>query len=343
MRFSWFVCVALCASPLCADSIETKNGARLVGTIEKIEDGKITLATDYAGKLEVKQSEVAALTTDQPIAVRLGSGTRIDGRISTSAPRAGATGGSVQIAGADGAVTTSLDQLAASWTAGRPDPYYARDWSYEASVDVSGKSGNSDQLGTQGDLRATLKSVQDTLLFFASYNRQETDGAKAADQLKAGVDYQNNFKGRNAWYLRDEGGFDRVKDIELYNIAAAGYGFDVIKEPKHTLTGRFGLSFRYEGYRNPVTEDVKSLGLDIGFNNEMEFATSKLVNRVSYVPSFDDFANYRFTHESFYQIPLTHPAWKLRLGVSNDYNSKPPVGVEKLDTSYFTRLVLNWK
>ena len=67
------------------------------------------------------------------------------------------------------------------------------------------------------------------------------------------------------------------------------------------------------------------------------------MNRLSFVPPFDDFGNFRLTHESFYEIPLSIPAWKLRLGISNDYNSEPGAGVEELDTSYFTRLVLTWK
>jgi hypothetical protein len=67
------------------------------------------------------------------------------------------------------------------------------------------------------------------------------------------------------------------------------------------------------------------------------------VNRLSIVPSFEDFANYRATHESFLELPLANPSWKLRLGLANDYNSKPGKGVEKMDTGYFTRLVLSWK
>ncbi len=67
------------------------------------------------------------------------------------------------------------------------------------------------------------------------------------------------------------------------------------------------------------------------------------MNRIAYVPSFNDFSNFHFTHESFYEIPLAAPSWKLRLGVSNDYNSKPGKGVDKMDTGYFTRFVLNWK
>jgi hypothetical protein len=297
----------------------------------------VVVSTDFAGTITIKQSDVTAIATDAPVAIRLASGTRYDGRI-TAGPS-----GAVQIAGSDGVINTTIDKVSASWAAGSVDPSLDRRWAYDASVDVSGKTGNREQIGTAVEARATLKTVQDMLQFYTGYNRQLSDGAKSADQFKAGVDYQNNFKGRYSWYVRDEGGFDRVKDIELYNIAAAGMGYDFVKEPKRTITGRAGLSFRYEGYRSPLAEDVKSAGLDLGLNSDLEFGDSRLVTRVTYVPTFEDFGNYRLSHESYYQIPLTHPAWKLRLGVSNEYNSQPPRGFEKLDTAYFTRLVLNWQ
>jgi hypothetical protein len=329
--------LALATASVFADTIDVKNGARIIGKVTKIDSGSVVVSTDYAGTITVKQSEVTAISTDAPVAVRLASGTRYDGRLSAG------SGGAVQITGVDGSVNTTIDKVVASWAAGAVDPLVERHWAYEASVDLSGKTGNREQIGTAGEVRATLKTIQDMLQFYSAYNRQVSDGAKSADQFKAGVDYQNNFAGRYSWYVRDEGGFDRVKDIDLYNIAAAGLGFDLVKEPKRTITGRAGLSFRYESYRDPFTEDVKSAGLDLGLNSDLEFGNSRLVTRIAYVPTFEDFGNYRLTHESYYQIPLAHPAWKLRLGVSNDYNSQPPRGVEKLDTAYFTRLVLSWQ
>lgn len=330
-------CALLLGLRLTADTVDTKGGAHLVGKITKIDAGTLTLDTDYAGSIAIKQSEVVSFSTDRPVAVRLESGTRFDGQIS------GSTGGALQIAGPDGTVTTTVGKVAASWTAGKIDPATDRHWTYEAAVDVSGKTGNKEQLGTAGEARAVLKTAQDTLQFYSAYDRQISDHQRSADQFKLGTDYQNNFSGRYSWYVRDEGGFDRVKDIDLYNVAGGGLGRDFIKAPNRTLTGRLGLSFRYESYKNPATPRVKSLGLDVAINNEMDFGTSKLVNRLSYVPSFDDFSNYRFTHESFFQIPLASTAWKLRIGVSNDYTSKPGTGFERLDTSYFTRLVLNWQ
>ena len=322
-----------------ADVVETKNGARLVGKVTKIDGGVVSLATDYAGTLAIKQSEVAAINTDAPVTVRLASGTRIDGKVSGA-------NGAVQVTSTDGTVNTTVDKVAASWAAGGKDPQLIaleRSWGYEASVDVAGKSGNKSQLGTAAALRATLAGVSDMLVFYSAYDRQLSDGKKSADQFKAGADYSSNFSSRTSWYARDEGGFDRIKDIQFYNVAAVGFGYDFIKEPKQTLTGRAGVSFRNENYKNPLTPDVNAAGLDFGLNHRLQLDDALLVNRLTWVPSFNDFANYRFTHESFYEMPLANPAWKLRLGVNNDYNSKPGKGVVKLDTGYFTRLVLNWK
>jgi hypothetical protein len=170
-----------------------------------------------------------------------------------------------------------------------------------------------------------------------------SDNQKSADQFKAGVDYSDLFSGKYSWYVRDEGGFDRIKDIQFYDVAAAGIGFDVIKNANETLTFRGGLSFRNENYRNPLTADVNAAGLDFGINHTYTGKNWSLVNRLSVVPAFSNFANFRLSHESFLELPLASTQWKVRFGLANDYNSKPGVGVKKLDTTYFTRLALTFK
>jgi hypothetical protein len=322
-----------------ADTVETKNGSRLVGTITKIDSGEVFLKTDYAGDLVIKQVNVSSISTDAPISVRLQTGTVMQGTLSNDA-------GALKITGSDGQITTSVDKVAATWAAGAEDPQTAalrRQWAYEAAVDITGKTGNSEHIGTRFNGRATLKAPKDTFLLYTAYNRQVTDKIKSADQFKAGIDYQNNFSGKTSWYIRDEGGFDRIKDIDLYNVAAFGLGYDVLKEPKHLLTLRGGISYRYEGYGNPATEDVSGAGLDLGLNHEWEFESSRLVNRLTIVPTFEDFGNFTLAHESYYEVPLQSPAWRLRLGISNDYTSEPGIGIEKMDTTYFTRLVLTWQ
>ena len=328
-----------------ANVVETKSGARIVGKVTKIDGGKIYVTTDYAGDLVIDQSTVIGLQTDTPVVVRLDTGTTVAGTVSS-------TSDTLNINGTDGQLSTSIEKVAASWAEGEEDPQVIamkeelaskeRKWAYEAAVDIYGKSGNSSQLGTALSARSTLQTAKDKLQFYTNYNRQKSDDVLSADQFKVGIDYSNNFSGKKSWYVRNESGFNRVKDIDLYNVAAAGIGYDFIKEDKRTLTGRAGLSFRYEGYKNTTREDTKSAGLHFGLSHEWELENSKLVSRFSFVPAFEDFGDCTITSESYYELPLSNPKWKLRIGLSSDYNSKPGVGIEELDTSYFTRLVLNW-
>ncbi|MET0263375.1 MAG: DUF481 domain-containing protein, partial [Rariglobus sp.] len=285
--------VALCASVFSvarADVVETKSGARLLGKVTKIDGVGITLNTDYAGNITIKQSEVKSVQTDDPIFVRLAGGTVMSGPITAT------NDGKIQINGTDGVITTTVDKVAATWAPGGTDPALAAlatRWTYEATADITGKSGNSEQFGTAIAARAKRISGPENLQFYTAYNYQKTDGETSSDKFKAGFDYANNFSGRKSWYVRDEAGFDRVKDIELYNIAASGLGYDFIKKTQQILTGRAGLAFRYEGYENPATEDVKSFGLDLGIHHEYTFRDSKLVNDITFIPTFDDFGNYR--------------------------------------------------
>jgi hypothetical protein len=357
-----------------ADVVETKAGARIVGKVTQIDGSTVVIDTEYAGTLKIKQKEVTGITTEKPSNIRLTTGTVLQGTLTAVGD------GALIISGPDGSLHSGMDKIVTIWTPGMKDPEIIalqRVWAYEAAVDVAGKSGNSSQLATAFSLRATLEGAQDKLQFYSAYDRQVTDSNKSADQFKAGTDYQNSYSGRKSWYLRDEVGFDRVKLIEFSNVAAAGLGFDFIKKLKHTFTGRIGFAHRFESYKvdpasyaafyaemtNPLRaggpvppetaardasrlatkESVNSAGLDLGLSHSLELANFSVVNRLSFVPAFDNFNDYRASHESFLELPLHSPSLKLRMGIANDYNSKPAPGTKRLDTTYFTRLVLNWK
>jgi len=328
------------ASRLAADEVITTNGAKILGKVTKIHAGVIFITTDFAGDLQVKQSKVVAITTDHPLAVRLDSGTRIDGVLKT------APNGTVEVDGADGEASAPLPKVVASWPAGTEDPDVValrRHWTFEADLDINGKTGNTTQLGTDVGFRAKLIGPTDTLQFYSSYNRQVSGGVTSADQFKAGIDYEDNFTDRTSWYVRDEAGFDRVMDIDFSDVAASGVGYDFIKLPnKDTLTFRVGVSYRYDSYIIAGTPTVSAVGADFELQHQLKLHNLTLNNRIAYVPEFQNTANFIVTHESDFDMPLTVPWWHLKVGVENDYNSMPGPGVQKLDTTYFTRLVLMW-
>lgn len=334
--FTASLVAALAAS---ADVIETKDGARLVGTVKGINGGKITLATSYAGDIAIDQAEVLSLSMDNALAIRLENGTTLEGTI------APISGGEVAITGTRGSVETPVTAVAATWAPGGEDPAVValrRKWAYQASVDVVGKSGNSDNFGTAVSFVATLAGANDTLIFYTGYNQQESDGVTSADEFEAGVDYSNKFSGAFSWYVRNEAGFDNIKEIDFYDVAAIGFGRAMIDEDNWKLTLRGGLSFRYETYADPFTEDLSSAGLDFGLNHSYTWETVKMRNSLTFVPSFEDFADFRATHDTHVELPLTSAKWKVRLGISNDFRSEPPAGLKEMDTTWYTRFVLSW-
>ncbi len=323
-----------------ADVVEMSDGSRLIGKITKIDLGTVYFKTTYAGDLKIDQKLVTVITTDAPISVRLKSGTAMEGKVV-------AANGEVSVVGEEATITTAIPKIAAVWPAGAIDPDILakqHHWSFEAGLDIEGKTGNSDQLGTAGSFRAKLTGPEDVLQFYTAYNRQVTDGAKSADQFKAGIDYSDNFSDKTSWYARDEAGFDRVMGIDFYNISAAGLGYDFIKLKAETLTARAGLSYRYDEYAAySDTPALSSAGGDFELDNTTLFKFSKMVNTLSYVPAFSDFNNYVVQQDSYYEIPMADPKWKLRMGISNNYESKPVPGTRRLDTTYYTRLILDWQ
>ena len=104
------------------------------------------------------------------------------------------------------------------------------------------------------------------------------------------------------------------------------------------------MSYRYDEYSGGTdTPAVSSAGGDFEIDNTTLFRFSKLVNALTYVPAFNNFNNYVITQDSYYELPMADPKWKLRLGVSNNYESVPVVGTKRLDTTYYTRLLLDWQ
>ncbi len=333
---------AVVAAPsLSADTIGTKDGSTIQGKVLRVTGGVVEIETAFAGVLKIQQASVATLSTDSPVYLRYQGGNTIQGAVSTAA------GGEVRVAGPGAWGTGSVDKVEAVWIDPSESPEAKaaaaakRTWAFEASVDVIGTKGNTDSLATSVGFAATLAGPEDKLAFYAAYTRAELEGETSADNAKAGVDYSAYFTPRLSWYAREEIGTDRIKDLDFYSNTAAGLGYAVIREPNHELTFRAGLAYRYESYE--FGEDISTPALDLGLIHSYTAATWRLGNKLTFLPSLEDFANYRIQHDSFLELPLASTQWKVRLGVSNDYVSEPQVGKKKLDTTYYTKFLLSWK
>ena len=332
-------CLLFATARLAADVVEMKNGARDVGKITSIHDGVITVETEYAGEIKVKQAMVASISTDHAVGVRLTDGTYVIGWVASPAPS------TLRITAATKTVECKLANVSAFWAAGQEDPDVVakrRKWSFEAGGDVNGRTGTQRQLSTSYHYRAKLTSPNDTFQYYTSYTRQEVNNQVSADLFKVGADYSENFTPTRSWYVRDEGGFDRVNFITLYDIAASGLGYDFIKEKQETLTGRVGLAYRYVQYVRTKGQPLSSTAADFGFEYVRKVRSAQFTDKVAFVPAFQDLGNYVVNHEFAFEMPMNKSLWKVATGVANNFYSRPVGGADKLETLYFTRLILTW-
>ena len=329
-----------------ADFLTINDGSRLAGTITLIDRGVVHLDTSYAGMLEIDQKAVLSFQTDTPIAIRLKNGTILSGLVRSIGDD------EVRIESIDNSVEVRTSKIAASWSPISEDPEIARQqaeqearqpkWQYRSSIDLTGKTGNTETLHFGGKFEARLKSPDDELTFFAEYEQGDENGNKTTDRLAGGTSYEAFFGEIFGWYIRTELEADHIDNIDLRSTSGAGFSYRLVNKKKQTVIFRSGLGYRYTSYGNDDSNE-SSPTIDFGLKHLYTFTNNiNLENSFSYVPSSEDFGLYTIVHDSGIEIPVNNGSdWNIRIGMKNEYESEPATS-KQLDTSYYTKVILSW-
>jgi hypothetical protein len=329
--------ISLASSAIAADRIELNDGSVVVGKILSAEAGKMKVDTAFAGTIEISQDKIKGFSTDEEVNVENTAGSTMLGKVTTS-------DSGLVVTAKDGQLSTSTGSVKAVWHNGMDSPEIRalrRSWKYEAGVAINGRTGPSEKFGGVLTFKATLESSQDKLIFNLAAERSRDNGVDTANRQFAGVDYSSFFSKNNVWYARTSVEKDEIKALDLRSSTAFGIGRKLIKNDVQDLEFRVGLSYIYENYADGSQFD--SPGLDFALIHSYQFKNGKLNNVLTYTPAFKNFSNYRIHHETTYEMPITASLWKLKTGIMNDYTSIPQPGIERLDTLYFTSLILNWE
>jgi hypothetical protein len=327
-----------------ADQVELADGSRLNGRILTVDGGKLKIETSFAGTLSLPVETISHFTTTEPVHVQFKDRSPVLGRAAPADP-------GVRIDDEHGASAAAPAEIVALWRLGAENPLQwrareaaelaRRKWSYEATVAVTGRTGASEKLNATAGFKATLQSNRDRLILAAKVERAQDKGVETANRDFAGVDYSSFNRQDRGWYVRTSLETDQLKALDLRSSSALGFTRKLLRTRSADLEFRSGGSYVYENYATGKL--FNSPGLDFTFLNTYSFSNAKLNTTFAYVPAFRNFANYRLRHESGFEVPLGSSQWKLKLGLTNEYQSVPPASVDRFDTTYFTSLLLNWK
>lgn len=336
--------VALTVCTAAADRIELADGSVVLGRLLSAEGGKFKVETSFAGAIEIAQDKIKSFATAEAVNIGLATGRAVLGKVEPAAA-------GIKIVAAAGETTAATAKVAAVWRADADSPEMrrlkeeaakkARRWAYEASVAIAGRTGANEKFGSNLGFKATLESPRDKLGLGLAAERAKDNGADTANRQTGFADYSAFYSQRNVWYARTALEKDQIKALDLRSTSAFGLGHKFIKTARQDLESRLGASYLHEDYTNG--NRFASPGLDAAVLHSHKFTYARLLNALTYTPAFRNFSNYRLRHESSLELPLGLAFWKLKLGVANDYLSQPPAGTNRLDTAYFTSLLLNWR
>lgn len=322
-----------------ADTVTMKDGTYLKGRIERIASGVLEMRVPMLGEANVQHlalSQVESFHTEEAVLVSAG-GIVARGSASASGGRV-ASRGSAETAPLDASLELWRDpSMRPAETAGN------RQWTTQADVDVSGRNGVVMGSGFSAGFSAKGVNKASTLTAGVRVVRADAGNQTSADDLHVTGSYETNPTDVIFWYVRSDTGFDHARLIDFFSVNAAGWGFRLHTDAKGKLDARLGLAHRYERYGSPGHATLAAPSADLGLVFSRELGWAAWDTSLNFVPSFQASGDFYVRHESSLNVLRNAGPLSLRLGVSNDFRSKPLPSQVKNDTSYFLRTTYVWK
>jgi len=333
--------ILLLANVAIADTVTTTDGSILNGTITLIDKGVIHIETPYAGKLELKQADVASFKTDSTLVVRLENGIIVPGTVTPG------EGNALSIKAGENTIQTKTTEIKASWTPDKIDPETERNtrkWKNDFAADINGRTGNVDRFNLGMELDFRLKGPRDELYFGFEYEQGEENGNKTEDRALGQVSYEQFGEKKIGWFIRSSLETDPINDVYLRSVSSAGASYRLINNENQTLVIRNGLGYRFTDFEISGNENESTAIFKTALIHTFQFKDwFYLENNLDYSPSLADINNYNLAHESSIRIPVGNgESFWIRFGMRNEYETQTNAA-EPLDTNYYSQLIYSWK
>jgi putative salt-induced outer membrane protein len=217
-----------------------------------------------------------------------------------------------------------------------------KDWSGTVELGLNGRTGNSDRLDWRFLTEANRKTKTDRLkLYFKSFFAEE-DGNQTEEKYLAGGAYELDVSPRDYAFLRLDAEHDKPRNIDLRSTVTAGLGHFFIKKSDHELKGRAGIGYQYESI--DAGDDHQDVILDLGYDYRLDIRSYfRLKHDLTVFAPFNRIDAYRAVINTAGEVPIfPGEAWKLTLGMRNEYDNMPPDDVQEFDTWFYLTLGYSW-
>ena len=309
-----------------ADQIHLKDGSMVIGEIQKMVDGKITLQTSFAGEITIPITEVNQITTEAIKPVHLHDGSIIQGTIDMKSPE------QVQVIQKQGeaGITVNTSEVV---SINPPAPEPAR-WKGEIIGNLGITTGNSETkaVGVSADLNKRTDDDRINLRGGYYYTEDDSKGTRD-DQFILGK-YDYFFDKQLFGYLTSRLDRDAIRDMNLRTTGGAGAGYQFLETDILNLFGEAGISYVNEDYGSDVDDKNYVAG-----RTAAHFSWWILKERLQFKEDLEVLLGIEDIND-WYSISETALTWKwnqkwsTNAGVRFEYDNTPSTGYERADIKY---------
>jgi len=322
----------LCGSSY-ADEVRLTNGDRITGRVISVEEGKLSVKTDYAGTLKLDWDKVSEVRTEQPMTVQSNDSATLE---STGLLR---QDGSVVLSGVEGReLVVPADTVTAIRSRSEQQAYEAalrpglfQGWTGEATLGFAFASGNSEATNLSTGINGTRQTFHDKFTFYTSsvYSTDRALNSVTANAIHGGFRYDKNFSPGWFGFGSAEFEYDDLQNLDLRAINGGGLGLHAINASSVALDLLGGTVWTRELYTLAPQRDFVAGKFGEEFNARL-WPGSQLKQSGFYRPDLSDTSQYQVAVDLALSSRINSwLSWQTVL--SHRYASNPPVGAKSND------------
>ena len=331
-------------------TIVLKDGSILHLQIAAFENGQLQLApatrpasTTRVASTTVPFSTTGLASTTAPVstmgsALPPGPAPTTQPVAATESPRIGGEAG-VASPAARAAVASGSLPIAQVQKINPPDPKWTG--SVTAGAVLTRGNSYSDSVATSAEASRRGEVDRTTLAGDYAYGRQKDTSSgeqiTSIDSWNALSKYDYYFSKHWYDYVGVKATHDRVADLELRLMPAAGVGYQWVENSRTNINTEVGVNWVYERFSNPArTDDFFAARFAYHIEHKLNDSVS-FIHNFEFLPDVSDFANHLINTDAGIRTKLTS-SFFAEFKMSLTYNSTPAENKEKTDVRYMASL-----
>lgn len=318
-----------------SDELVLKNGSRILGTVTGIRDGVVTVETEFAGSIGIKQDQIVSLDSDGPVVLKLK-----DGEVLTE-PALNVAKEQLVLTSEDAPESGyALSDLLLS----NPEPWelgHGYDWTGQASAALGLQRGNTDTDELDYRLDSVWRSLKDRYTARLDGEVDEANGIKNAENWTTLVKYDRFLEGPLYWGLNASAEQDKFADLDLRYFVGPYLGRQFYEQPIFTLSGEAGLVYVDEDFIIAESQDYLGANWTVDASSNYLGEASRLYLRHTGILNLDDTDNMVLNLTMGLSFPLLLNI-EGAAEVALTYDSAVASELDKLDQTYRFRIGYAW-